>query len=189
MVVAGTLLAPIAALSQIAPEKPVSTATEPSYKYQVYGGWGYTSLNQVNQSRSGLMGYEVGAMRNFGRFFGVFGQYGSYQWTVTSANVGNPTVNMILVGPELHAPLYGRFSGSFRALFGTEHVGNISIQPDYSFAGGYGIGVDYALSQRLSLRLGGDNIGSAFTVVPYSSGASTHTRWNAHASFGVAYKF
>ena len=186
---AGAILAPLAAIGQISPEKPATPSTEPTYKYEVYAGGGYTSLNQVNQSRSGLVGVDVGAMRNWGKYFGINGQYGHYAWTVTSANAGNPFVDMILVGPEVHALLYGRFGGSFRTWFGTAHVGNVAIQPNYSFAGGLGLGLDYKLTPKLALRLAGDDIGSAFTVVPYSSGASTHTRWNAHATVGLAYKF
>lgn len=187
--VAAALVAPLAALSQIAPEKPPTPSNEPVYKYSANLGWGYTSLNQVNQSRSGLQGIEAGVSRNFGKYFGVNGEYGHYAWSVTSANAGNPFVDMILVGPEVHAPLFERWSGSFRSWFGTAHTGNVSIQPNYSFAGGVGIGVDYAWKRRISLRLAGDDIGSAFTVVPYTSGASTHTRWNAHATFAVVYKF
>jgi hypothetical protein len=188
--VVGALVAPLAAIGQIAPEKPAAEpSTEPVYKYEAYVGFGYTSINQVNQSRSGLIGVEGGVKRNWGKYFGINGMYGHYAWSATQSNPGDPKVDMILLGPELHAPLYGRFSGSIRTWFGTAHMSNVDIQPDYSFAGGFGMGIDYALNNRLSLRLAGDDIGSAFTVVPYTSGASTHTRWNAHATFGVAYRF
>ena len=182
-------LAPLSAACQIIEEKPAAVSNEPVYKYQAYVGWGYTSLNQVNQSRSGLQGVEVGATRYWGRFFGVTGYYGSYRWTVTSANEGNPTVDMYLVGPMVHAPLYEKWSLYARGLFGAEHVGNVSIRPSQSFAGGVGVGLEYAMTQRFALRLGGDDIGSSFTITPYESGASAHTRWNAHANFGVAYRF
>ncbi len=186
----GALLAPLAAIGQIMPEKPAAEPTNgPVYKYEAYVGGGYTSINQVNQSRSGLIGVEANVRRDWGKYFGINGMYGHYAWSATQSNPGNPAIDMILLGPEFHAPLYGRVSGSIRTWFGTAHMSNIDIQPDYSFAGGLGLGLDYALNSRLSLRLAGDDIGSAFTVVPYTSGSSTHTRWNAHASFGVAYRF
>ncbi|MDE3199897.1 MAG: hypothetical protein KGN79_03160 [Acidobacteriota bacterium] len=184
------MISSLAAIAQVAPDKPVAEPTNgPVYKYEAFAGFGYTSINQVNQSRSGLIGAEGGVRRDWGKYFGINAMYGYYAWAATQANPGNPKIDMILLGPELHAPLYGRVSGSIRSWFGTAHMSNIPIQPDYSFAGGVGIGLDYALNNRLSLRLAGDDIGSAFTVVPYVSGSSTHTRFNAHATFGVAYKF
>lgn len=182
-------LAPLAASGQIIEEKPAAPPAERGYRNEVFAGWGYTSINQVNQSRSGLQGYEVGASHDFGKYFGVTGLYGRYDWTVTSANTGNPTVQTFLVGPMLHAQLYERWNAYARVLLGTTHTGNISIEPSQSFAGGMGIGVEYMLKPRIALRLGGDSIGSAFTITPYESGASTHTSWNAHTYLTVAYKF
>ena len=186
---AGAAIAPLAASAQIIEEKPAAAPVDRGYRNEVFAGWGYTSINQVNQSRSGLQGYEVGASRDFGKYFGVTGLYGQYDWTVTSANTGSPTVQMFLVGPMAHAQLYERWNLYARVLLGTAHVGKISIEPSQSFAGGGGVGLEYMLKPRIALRLGGDNIGSAFTITPYESGASTHTRWNAHAYFTVAYKF
>lgn len=188
-VTAAAACMPLNAFSQIIEEKPAAPQTESGPKYEVYAGWGYTSLNQVNQSRNGLQGVEVGATRDFGKHFGLTGMYGHYAWAITSSNTDNPSVDMFLAGPELHAPLYERWNAYARALFGAVHTGNVSIEPGASFAGGGGIGIEYQIRPRISLRLGGDNIGSAFTATPYESGASTHTRWNAHAYLNVAYKF
>lgn len=188
--VMAALVAPLAAFGQIAPEKPApEPPTGPVYKYEAFVGLGYSSINQVNQSRSGLIGIDAGLKRDWGKYFAVNGMYGHYAWAATQSNAGDPKLDMILLGPEVHAPLYGRVSGSIRAWFGTAHLSNVDIQPDYSFAGGFGIGLDYALTDRLGLRLAGDDIGSSFTVVPYTTGSSAHTRYNAHATLGVTYKF
>ncbi len=189
LAVISAALMPLAASSQIAPDKPVSQSTEPNYKNEAFVGWGYTSLNQVNQSRNGLQGVSFQYTRNLGKYFGITGEGGHYAWVITSANTGNPTVDMYLGGPIFHAPLYGRTSIFVHGLLGVVHTGNVSISPDKSFAGGLGIGVDYGLRPRLALRLYGDDIGSAFTVVPFEPGDSPHTRFNARASLGVVYKF
>jgi hypothetical protein len=178
-------------LGQLTEEQPKAAATEPSYKYVAFAGWGYTSLNQVNQSRSGVMGVSYSLTRNFGRFFGITAQGGHYAWAATQSNalVGNPSVDLFLVGPEIRAPLWGRVDVFAHGLLGGAHTGNVSIQPNVSFAGGPGMGVDYNLNKRFAIRLSGDDIESSFTLVPYSTGDSPHKRWNARASFGVAYRF
>ena len=45
---------PMIAAGQVAPEKPPKDPSVPTYRNQAFIGWGYTSTNQVNQSRSGL---------------------------------------------------------------------------------------------------------------------------------------
>ncbi|MGA8728283.1 MAG: hypothetical protein WB608_05990 [Terracidiphilus sp.] len=182
---------PLAAIGQVEPDKAPAVANEPTYKYEVFAGWGYTSLNQVNQSRSGLQGVSLSVTRDWGKYFGLTAEGGHYAWGLTSSNaiVGSPTVDMYLAGPALHAPLYGRFSMMVHGLLGAVHTGNVSIRPDYSFAGGVGIGLEYAKSSRFGLRLYGDDIGSSFTLVPFQPGYSPHRRFNARASIGVVYKF
>jgi hypothetical protein len=182
-------LMPLGASSQIMPEKVPTQPTGPVYKNQVFLGWGYTSLNQVNGSRSGLQGVTGSYTREFGSHFGVIGEYGHYAWDVTSSNPGHPSVDLFLAGPEVHANLYEKFSGFARGYLGTAHTGGVSIQPDISFAGGPGLGVDYNHSARWGIRLYGDLIGSSFTLVPFVPGNSTHLRWNARAGIGVFYHF
>lgn len=181
-------LTPLAANCQIAPEKTPSRATQ-EYKYKAFVGLGYTSLNQVNQSNSGLIGVTGSVTRNFGRYFGVVVQGGHYQWTVTTANPFNASVNMYLAGPEVHADLYERIGIFVHGLIGAEHTGGVSIRPDQSFAGGIGMGLDYKLGPRFGLRAYGDDIGSSFTLVPFQPGFSPHRRFNAHAAIGVTYSF
>ncbi|MFZ0744248.1 MAG: hypothetical protein WAM85_07565 [Terracidiphilus sp.] len=182
---------PLAATGQIAPDKAPAAPTGPTFKYEVFAGWGYTSLNQVNQSRSGLQGVSLSVTRNWGKYFGITAQGGHYAWALTSSNssVGQPTVDMYLVGPEFHAPLYDRIGILVHGLLGAAHTGGVTIQPSESFAGGVGMGLDYSLSPRLAVRLYGDDIGSSFTVTPFEPGDSPHRRFNARASIGVVYKF
>lgn len=180
---------PSAAIGQVAPDKTASPTNEPTYKYQAFVGWSYTSLNQVNQSRSGLQGVNANVTRDFGKYFGVSVDGAHYAWTLLKSNPQSSSVDLYLAGPEVHGELYGRVGAFARALIGTAHTGGVSIRPDYSFAGGVGVGADYRLSPRLALRLSGDYIGSSFTVVPFEPGDSPHRRFNGRASFGVVYHF
>jgi len=189
LAVISAVVMPLAASSQIAPEKPASTTIEPENKYEVFAGVGYTSLNQVNQSRNGLLGGEATVTRNWGKYFGLTALGGHYAYTISSSNVGNPTVDMFLVGPSIHASLVGRVGIFVRGELGVVHTGGVTISPSESFAGGVGLGMDYSLSPHFALRAAGDDIGSSFTVVPFEPGDSPHVRFNAHAAFGVVYKF
>ena len=73
-------LIPTAVMAQVAPDKaPRAESNEPVYKYWVYGGYSYTSLNQVNQSRYGLSGLNFDVTRNWGKYFG-FTADGAFFW-------------------------------------------------------------------------------------------------------------
>jgi hypothetical protein len=183
-------LMPLAASSQIAKEKPAPQTIESPYKWQVFAGWGYTSLNQVSQSNSGLQGVSLSLTRNYGRFFGVAIEGGHYAWTLTRSNPVQTSVSQYLAGPEVHAPLFEKLSIFAHGLIGAVHTGgDVLIEPDYSFAGGVGLGLDYKLNPRWGLRAYGDDIGSSFTETPFQPGFSPHRRWNAHAAAGVTFKF
>jgi len=189
-IVAGVLaVLPMAAVSQVAPEKPPRDLSGPDYKYEAFVGWGYTSLNQVNQSRSGLQGVSGSIQRNIGDHFGVKLDGGHYAWSVTSSNPGNPKVDMFLLGPQVHAHLFEKWSAFLEGSMGGVHTGGVSIEPKMSLAGGFGMGVDWEHSERWAIRLSGDDIASSFTLVPFQSGDSPHMRWNALASIGVVYHF
>ena len=183
------VLMPLAAMSQIVVEKEPTQPTGPVYKYRVFAGWGYTSINQVSGSRSGLQGVDVSITRDWGRLFGLTAQGGHYAWTVTSANQYKASVDMFLAGPELHGNFYGPIDGFIHGLMGVVHTGDVAISPSASFAGGVGMGMDYKISPKMAIRLYGDDIASSFTVVPYQPGYSPHRRWNAHAGFGLVYRF
>ena len=184
-------LLPLAATSQVAPASGKVSAVrgETSYKYEVYAGYGYTSLNQVDQSRSGLQGVEVSVTRNFGKYFGVTADGADYKWALKTGNPGSPTVQTVLFGPVLHANLYGRVDGFVRVLLGGAHTGGESMTPNISFAGGVGAGLDYKLSPRFAIRAAGDDIAASFVSDPNHLGYSAHEHRNSRATFGVVYKF
>ena len=185
-------LIPAALIAQVAPDRtPRPDRGEPAFKYQAYAGFAYTSLNQVNQSRHGLIGVDVSVSRNFGRFFALTVDGAHFPSSYASGNPGNPTVSMLLGGPELHAAMYGKVNLYFRGLIGGEHTGGESMTPRVSFAGGVGGGLEYVLSPRWVVRMGGDDILSSFSVRGNNSqlGYSPHIRANARASIGLAYRF
>jgi hypothetical protein len=189
-------LMPQAASSQILPHpKKAAEGDEPNYKYEVYAGYAYTSLNQVTLSRSGLQGVDLSVTRNFGRYFGLTADGAFYKYALAHPEVTNstysPSVDTVLFGPELHASLYSKTSGFFHALLGGEHVGGTSQTPNISFAGGVGGGLDYKLKPRISVRASGDVILQSFSVTGNSAalGYSPHETRDARATVGVAYRF
>lgn len=191
-------LLPLAALSQAAPETGSAPAdrTESPAKYEIFAGGGYVSLNQVPQSRYGLFGETISVTRDWGKYFGVTVDGGNYSHstTGTNGNPGNPSVTMVLAGPVLHAHIYERTSVLFHVLLGGVHTGGEDTNgevttPDVSFAGGVGVGLEYKVKGRFSVRAYGDDIASSFGIGPVGEGFSPHMRRNARASFGVVYSF
>jgi hypothetical protein len=172
--------------SETAPPEP----TERVFHYWASAGFGYTSLNQVNQSRGGLIGVQADVARNWGKHFALVADGGYYPHSV-EVNPGKPNVSMVLFGPEFHAELYGNFSGFVRGWLGGEHSGGESQTPNISFAGGVGGGMEYKLSPRLALRATGDDIYSSFSQINNTPalGYSPHKRANARAAISVVYRF
>lgn len=181
-------LLPLTAAGKIAPDKPAEP-DEISYKYEAYVGYGYTSINQVNQSRHGLQGVNVSITRDWGKYFGLTADGAIYKFAVGAGNPGDPSVDLVLFGPVVHAKLIGRTSGFFHVLLGVAHTGGNNQTPDISFARGLGVGLDRQLTPHVFLRASGDSIASSFTVTNPSPGDSPHTRSNARATIGVVYKF
>jgi hypothetical protein len=191
-------LLPLAATSQVSQSGGSASSDQPEKtftKYQVYAGYAYTSLNQVNQSRYGLQGVNVSVTRNFGRYFGVTAEGDYFRYPFGSPEVVGstavPSVESVLFGPELHANIYGRFSGFVHGLLGGEHTGGESQTPNVSFAGGPGGGMEYTLNPRLSIRASGDVIGASFSLTGNSTelANSPHRTWDSRASIGVVYHF
>jgi hypothetical protein len=193
---------PLTATSQLIHERGATPAekAEPAYKYEVSAGYGYTNLNQVNNSRNGLQGVDLSVTRDWGKFFGLIADGGYYQFTYDSKNPvptgtnGTPTVESVLLGPVVHGNLYGRLDGSFRVLIGGVHTGGEEATPKVSFAGGVGAGMDYRLNKRFWLRVTGDDIASSFAAntnsgVCTGGNCSAHMRRNAHAALALVYKF
>ena len=186
-------LMPLAAASQVVPARGSRSASqgEASYKYEIFAGYGYTSLNQVNLSRSGLQGVNLSVTRDWGKYFGVTADGAYYKYPLTTGNPGDPSVDAVLFGPVVRAELYGKVSGFAHGLLGGEHSGGERQTPNISFAGGAGGGLEYKLGPRLSLRASGDEIASSFSLINNSKalGYSPHKHWNSRASFGVVYRF
>lgn len=190
-------LLPLAATSQVSPTGGSKTSDQgvQTFKYDVYAGYAYTSLNQVNQSRYGLQGVNVSITRNWGRFFGVTVEGDYYKFAISHpVVVGSkitPSEYSILAGPVLHANIYGPFSGFFHGLLGAEHTGGESQTPDVSFAGGPGGGMEYSLNPHLSIRASGDLIGASFSLTGNTTqlGNSPHRTWDSRASIGAVYHF
>lgn len=182
----------LTAAAQVAPDRPPQAVNpDTTFKYQAYIGFSYTSLNQVNQSRYGLVGGNAEVSRNFGRFFAVVADGAYYPASLGSGNPGDPSVYMFLFGPELHAQVFENWNVFARGLLGGEHTGGEDMTPDISFAGGAGMGVEHTFGRRWGIRASGDYIGSSFSVRNNSPelGYSPHRRFNARAGVGVVYRF
>lgn len=190
MVAAGAAYCSLASAAQVAPEKAPRVDThEP--KWGVYAGFSYTSLNQVNQSRHGLVGFNGELTRAFGRYFAVVADGGFYPGSIQSGNPGNPSVSMVLGGVEVHGNIFEKWAVFGRGLIGGEHTGGNGQTPSISFAGGPGIGVEYQINSRWAIRASGDYIGSAFSFTNNTPEVSNspHRRFNARAGAGVVYRF
>jgi hypothetical protein len=190
-------LLPLAAIGQASQSGGSNFSDQPdkTFKYQVYAGYAYTSLNQVNQSRYGLSGVNVSVTRNFGRYLGLTAEGDYFRYPFGSPEVVGstavPSVESVLLGPELHANIYGRFSGFVHGLLGGEHTAGESQTPNVSFAGGFGGGMEYTLKPRISIRASGDIIGASFSLTGNNTELSNspHRTWDSRASIGVVYHF
>lgn len=208
LAVVAAAMMPLTATSQIAPDKPPRTApAEVPPKYELFVGAGYTSLNNVLQSRNGQLGVNVSVTRDWGKYFGITADGGVYKYTYDASNPGNPTVDMLLLGPVVHAHLLGPADVFVHVLLGCEHISGTPVKsdtsstaptqpyatPDVSFAGGLGAGFDYKLRSRFFIRMWGDSIMSSITADLgqncANAGCSSHETRSARAGLGVVYKF
>jgi hypothetical protein len=168
--------------------KPVEDAAPEFSRYEVFAGAAYSSANQVKGS-SALIGFNVGASARLKKWFGGTVDFGDYLATATSNATASPTVTTFLAGPEFSIPSQN-LTGFLHVMFGGAHTGGVAgVKPDVSFAYAVGGGFEYAFSKRLSLRLAGDGIVSSFVLDPSNLGYSPHSRINARATGGVAYRF
>lgn len=186
------LLAP-AARAQVTsePQNAPPPAAAASLKYEVTAGFGYSTLNQVNQSRYGLMGVEASAARYWGKYFSIVVLGDEYKWSTSKGNPGNPSIFSILAGPQVRVNIVGPVDGFFRGTMGAEHTGGENETPDFSFAGGIGGGLDIGLSRKFAVRISGDRIGASFSLANNSPALSLspHLTWNTRAAVGVVYRF
>lgn len=188
------IFVPANALAQVNPEAASGPAQAAPYKYEVYGGLAYSRLRQVPVSFSGLLGGKVSVARDFGRYFQLMGSGDYYKVGTGHAglpNPGDPSMYTFLVGPALHATLFGNLSGVVFAQLGGEHTGGEHITPNISFAGGFGGGLAYSLSPRFAVQLTGDRVAASFSLPNNSPqlGNSTNRTWNARGTIGVVYRF
>jgi opacity protein-like surface antigen len=193
LAVIAAMFIPLMATSQVtAPESGGPAPANQGPKYEAYAGFGYTSINQVNQSRYGLIGADLSLTRDWGKYFGL-SQMGNYYKppveSATPGNPGDPSVYEVLVGPEIHAQIYNTVSGFIHGGFGYAHTGGEAMNPNSSFAGGFGGGLSYGLSPRWAIRASGDKIGAAYSLIDALPGYSSHRTWNSSATIGIVYKF
>ena len=190
LAVSAAALMPLAATSQVEESgsaKPEKLA--PTYKYEAYVGYAYTSINMVNQARHGLQGGEASLTREFGKHYGIMADGAYYKLAMGTGNPGSPTVTSILLGPEFHMIIWGPISAYAHGLLGAEHTGGEKQTPNFSFAGGAGGGAEYALGRHFAIRAQGDDIAASFTVINPAPGYSPHRTRSSRATFGVAYRF
>ena len=96
-------LLPVAATSQVSPDSGSTAAEQPerTYKYEVYAGYAYTSLNQINESRFGLQGVNVSVTRYWGRYFGLTAEGDDYRVAIaTPVVVGSAITRICAVAIE-----------------------------------------------------------------------------------------
>ncbi len=194
LAVVSVALMPRPAASQVNPEAAPGAEQGATDKYEAYVGVAYTRLKQVPVSYSGLIGGKASLARDWGKYFQLFGAVDYYTLGTGHAGLpspGHPTVYTFLVGPALHANIYGNLSGQVFAEVGGEHTGGESMTPSISFAGGFGGGLAYSLSRRLAVQL-------LATASPHRSHCptillslvySTHRTWDARVTMGVVYRF
>ena len=194
LAVVSAALIPLPAASQANPEAAPSSEQGATYKYDVYGGFAYTSLNQVNGSRYGLIGGKVALTRDWGKYFCLSGAIDYYKPPLKSTsnpNPGDPSVYSLMVAPGVHAQIFRKLSGLVFGEMGEEHTGGEGMNPDTSFAGGFGGGVTYDLTHRFAVRAMGDRVAGSFSVINNTPelAYSAHRTWNPRASFGVVFRF
>ena len=184
---------PTSAIGQVNPEAAPGQA-QAGPRYEVFAGVAYSRLRQVPVSYSGLVGVKVSVARDWGKYFQLIASGDYYKYGTGHSEIpnrGNPSIYTGLVGPALHATLYGNLSGVVFGEIGAEHTGGESITPNISFAGGFGGGLAYNLSSKFALQLTGDRVAASFSLpnnTPELSNSSIRT-WNARGTFGVVYRF
>jgi hypothetical protein len=184
-------LMPLAATCQITPASTGADLNKPSYKYEAFLAGGYTSLNQVNESRFGLVGPKFAVTRDFTKHIAITANGAYYKYATGTGNPGDPSVYSVLAGPEFTATLFGKFDGMFHGLMGIEHTGGEHMTPNLSFAGGVGGGLIYNWTNRIAIRASGDRVGASFSLNNNSAALaySSHRTWNARGECGVVYRF
>jgi hypothetical protein len=194
LALAAAALLPLAAAGQVNPEAAPGPGQAAPYKYEVYAGGAYTRFRQATESYSGLVGGKVSVARDWGKYFQLVASGDYYTVGTGHENLpspGHPSIYSFMVGPGVHANLYGNLSGEVFAEVGGEHTGGEGMTPNIAFAGGFGGGLTYDLGHKLAVRLAGDRVGASFSLANNTPqlAYSTHLTWNARGTIGVVYRF
>ena len=193
--VAGAMLSALPATGQVNPEAAPAPAQAAPYRYEAFVGAAYSRIRQVPVTYSGLVGGQASVARDWGKYFQLIGSADYYKLGVGHGflpNPGSPSIYTFLVGPGIHATLYGPLSGQFFTELGAEHTGGESMSPNLSFAGGFGGGLGYSLGRNFGLQLTADRVAASFPLPDNNTSGqagSTHRTWNARGTFGVVYRF
>jgi hypothetical protein len=194
-VVVAAALAPLAAAGQVNPDAGKGSGQgETTYKYEAYLGGAYSRFRQDTESYSGLVGGKASLARDWGKYFQLIASADYYRIGTGHPNIpspGNASMYTFMIGPGVHANLYGNLGGVVFAEVGGEHTGGEEMVPSISFAGGFGGGLTYSLLSNIAVQLTGDRVGASFSLpgANAQNGYSTHRTWNARATLGVVYRF
>lgn len=175
-------------------DKFTAEQSDKDTKYSFMAGYSYTRLNQVNNSRYGLQGVKLAAGRDYKKYYALVAEGGYYRVPTGSAhggNPGDPSVFELFAAPEVHALVFGRWSGFLHGLVGVEHTGGESMNPATSFAGGYGGGLEYKWKNHMAFRAWGDETMASFSLrnATPENAYSAHRTRNLQATFGLIYRF
>ena len=187
----------MAASAQVNPESaPGPEQGGTTDKYEAYLGAAYTRDRQIplTVSYSGLVGGQGSLARDWGKYFQLLGSVDYYSLGTGRGYLpdkGHPTIYTFLVGPAIHANVYGKLSGQVFGELGGEHTGGENMTPSISFAGGFGGSVAWNFTRNLAVELSADRVGASFSLPGNTSqlGYSTDRTWNARATMGVVYRF
>lgn len=173
------------------PENVPPPPAAPGLRYEISAGYGYSTINQLNQSRYGLQGVEASAARYWGKHLALVVLGDEYKWATAKGNPGTPSIFSILAGPQFRMNIVGPVDGFIRGTMGAEHTGGEHMTPDFSFAGGIGGGLDVGVTRHLAVRVSGDRVGASFSLANNSPllNYSPHKTWNTRAAVGVIYRF
>ena len=194
LAVLSAVLMPVGAGAQVNPEAASGPTQAAPYKYEVYGalliaGSGRCPFRSADcwVERFRWPAIVENISSSWGR--GTITRWGPAIGGLP--NPGDPSIYTFLVGPALHATLYGNLSGMVFGEIGGEHTGGEHMTPNISFAGGFGGGMAYSLSRRFAVQLTGDRVAASFSLPNNTPqlGNSTNRTWNARGTIGVVYRF
>ena len=111
--------------------------------------------------------------------------------TVTRTKTYSRLTSFTLITLQSNSITNGFLSAQLFAELGYEHTGGEKMSPSSSFAGGFGGGMTWRLTNRWAVRVSGDRIGAAFSPQNNTPtlALSPHVSWNARATVGAVYRF